>query len=75
LDYHPPPVKKFALVNGNRKDCAMKRGPALVQRKKEIKFEQVLDIEENIWTPTIGIKGRIDVSFKVCCDITDSKCP
>lgn len=58
-------MKKFALVNGNRKDSAMKRGPALVQKEKKMEFEQVLDIEENIWTPTIGIKGRIDVSFKV----------
>ncbi|KAF7638974.1 Dna2 domain-containing protein [Meloidogyne graminicola] len=24
------------------------------------------DIEENIWTPTIGFKGRIDISFVTC---------
>jgi hypothetical protein len=28
-------------------------------------FQQVVDIEENYWSPTIGIKGKIDVSFKV----------
>uniref|UniRef100_A0A915P7S2 DNA replication ATP-dependent helicase/nuclease DNA2 n=1 Tax=Meloidogyne floridensis TaxID=298350 RepID=A0A915P7S2_9BILA len=26
-------------------------------------YSETVDIEENIWTPTIGFKGRIDVSF------------
>uniref|UniRef100_A0A1I8BE57 DNA replication ATP-dependent helicase/nuclease DNA2 n=1 Tax=Meloidogyne hapla TaxID=6305 RepID=A0A1I8BE57_MELHA len=26
-------------------------------------YSKTVDIEENIWTPTIGFKGRIDVSF------------
>jgi len=28
-------------------------------------YAQTHDIEENVWTPTIGVKGRIDVSFLV----------
>lgn len=33
--------------------------------KTDICFEKLADIEDNIWTPTIGIKGRIDISFWV----------
>jgi hypothetical protein len=27
-------------------------------------IEGVHDIEDNIWSPTIGVKGKIDVTFK-----------
>jgi len=30
--------------------------------KTAIKIEKVLDIEENLWEPTLGIKGKIDVT-------------
>lgn len=33
--------------------------------KTDICFEKLADIEDNIWTPTIGVKGRIDISFRV----------
>ena len=29
-----------------------------------ITIKEVHDIEDNIWSPTIGMKGKIDVSFK-----------
>lgn len=28
-------------------------------------FNKVIDIEDNVWSPTIGIKGKIDISFQV----------
>jgi len=47
-------------------------GKTQVRREKpnmvknpDMRFDKVIDIEENIWTPTIGIKGKIDVSFQV----------
>lgn len=30
-----------------------------------VKFGRVMDIEDNIWCPTIGVKGKIDISFQV----------
>jgi len=51
-------------------------GPIPVRRDRpnmvknpNMHFDKVIDIEENIWTPTIGIKGKIDVSFQVCSAI------
>lgn len=34
--------------------------------------EEVHDIEENIWSPRLGLKGKIDVSFKVSFSKTHS---
>ena len=42
----------------------------------DVIVESVHDIEDNIWSPTIGVKGKIDVSFKtkqVCVCLNNSK--
>uniref|UniRef100_A0A914GZ10 DNA replication ATP-dependent helicase/nuclease DNA2 n=1 Tax=Globodera rostochiensis TaxID=31243 RepID=A0A914GZ10_GLORO len=33
------------------------------QMAEPVYFNATRDIEENVWTPTLGMKGRIDVSF------------
>uniref|UniRef100_A0A183CTG7 DNA replication ATP-dependent helicase/nuclease DNA2 n=1 Tax=Globodera pallida TaxID=36090 RepID=A0A183CTG7_GLOPA len=33
------------------------------QMAEPVYFNATRDIEENVWTPTMGMKGRIDVSF------------
>lgn len=32
-------------------------------------FSQVHDIEENIWIPQLGIKGKVDVTLKACFQV------
>ncbi|KAL3092269.1 hypothetical protein niasHT_028147 [Heterodera trifolii] len=34
-----------------------------VSDSEPVYFNAIRDIEENVWTPTLGLKGRIDVSF------------
>ena len=35
--------------------------------------ETVQDIEENIWSPRLGIKGKVDLTVKVKLHKTDKK--
>lgn len=36
-----------------------------LDKKSLICFNKLEDIEDNIWAPTFGVKGRIDISFRV----------
>lgn len=41
---------------------------SLLQNDKTLfngKIDSIQDIEENIWVPKLGVKGKIDVSVKV----------
>lgn len=41
----------------------VRRMRGMIIRSK--RFPQVHDIEENIWMPALGLKGKIDVSLEV----------
>lgn len=53
------------------KDIHTKRHPNLKHNKEDWKgmINTIDDIEENIWCPELGIKGKVDVSVKSDCNL------
>lgn len=54
---------------GGSENARMLKGiPAVPSDKDDFdgRIERVLDIEENIWIPAMGLKGKVDVTASIC---------
>ncbi|KAJ1978736.1 DNA replication endonuclease-helicase Dna2 [Dimargaris xerosporica] len=60
--YIGPEPKPAAVVQGHRQPNG---NAGQGTRLPTIAIQKVLDIEENIWSPMFGLKGKIDVSVQV----------
>ncbi|KAL4232940.1 Tripartite DNA replication factor [Mactra antiquata] len=50
-------VQQYTLFNGGKSVCKK-------SSESDVKLTDVYDIEENIWSPRFGIKGKIDLTVK-----------
>uniref|UniRef100_A0A8C3C527 DNA replication ATP-dependent helicase/nuclease n=1 Tax=Cairina moschata TaxID=8855 RepID=A0A8C3C527_CAIMO len=52
-------------VNQNKMQLKLSSGDKTGDFSSKIEIVEILDIEENIWSPRFGLKGKIDVTAKV----------
>jgi len=58
-------AKRFLLLQPQKNGEIKNGGPINVgPHHYQLAVNKVLDIEENVWSPKFGIKGKIDVSIQ-----------
>ena len=69
-------VKKFMLgetVERPRVEESRKKKPAEKRRQWSGKISEICDIEENFWSPRLGLKGKIDLTVKTECESKETE--
>ena len=64
-------VKKFMLgetVERPRVEESSKKKPAEKRSQWSGRISEICDIEENFWSPRLGLKGKIDLTVKTECE-------